>query len=117
LPGEWSKAGCDEEEPGQEFTTVIGRTAELSRLVGEIKKDRAGIEHARFLSARAVGVDDRRHLAVRIDLPERGLVLLPFARIHGDNFVWQSCLFEKERDFQGIWRWVVVEPDHLGFSP
>ena len=65
LAGERAEAGRDEKQPGQQFRPVFGRTAELAGLVGEVKQDRAGIEHPRLFAARTVGVDDRRHLAVR----------------------------------------------------
>jgi hypothetical protein len=40
-------------------------------------------------------------------------MLLALAGIDGTHFVFQSALFEKERDLGGIRRWVKVETDHV----
>ena len=40
---------------------------ELASLLREVDQDGGRVEDAHFLSAWAVGVDDRRHLTVRID--------------------------------------------------
>src|ERR1700728_847056 len=95
LAGERGEAGRDEEEPGQELRSVIRRTAELAGLVGEVEQDRVGIEYTRLFTARAVGVDDRWHLAVRIDFPEGRLVLLALARVDRENLVWQTRILSE----------------------
>src|SRR5271168_5559052 len=41
-------------------------------------------------------------------------MLLAFACVDRHHFVWQTCLLEKERDFQRVRRRVVVKADHLG---
>src|ERR1700722_19284787 len=41
-------------------------------------------------------------------------MLLAFACVDRHYFVWQTCLLEKERDFQWVRRRVVVKADHLG---
>src|ERR1700677_1809071 len=64
LARERAEAGRDEEEPGHELWPIFGRTTELAGLVAKVEKDRAGIEHTRLFTARAVGVDDRWHFAV-----------------------------------------------------
>ena len=43
-------------------------------------------------------------------------MLLTFARVYGDDFIWQTRLFEKERDFRRVRGRVVVKTDHLVLS-
>ena len=93
-----------------------GRSAGVPRnlpgLLGEVDQDGGRIEDARFLAARAVGVDDRRHLAVRVDGPEGGRVLLALAGIDGDGLVGQAGLLQEERDLRGVRCRVKIEADH-----
>ena len=84
----------------------------LPGLLGEVEQDGGGIEDARLLAARPVGVDDRRHLAVRVDRPEGRRVLLALAGVDRDRLVGQARLFQEERDLRGVRRRVEIEADH-----
>ena len=91
-----------------------GFAEELAGLLGEIEQDCRGIENARFLAARPIRVDDRRHLAVRVDRPERGRVLLALARVDRDDLVGEAGFFKEERDLGGVRSRVEIETDHNG---
>ena len=69
-------------------------------------------EHPRLAPARPLGVDDRRHLAVRIDGAEGRRVLLALGRIDGHDFVGRAEFLEQQRDLGGIGRGVEIEADH-----
>src|ERR687892_870879 len=112
LAGERADAGRDEQEPGQELRPVFRRTEELAALVREIEQDGRGIEDPRLLAAWAFGVDDRRHLAVRVDGAEGRRVLLALAGVDRDRLVGQARLFEEERDLGRVRGRVEIEADH-----
>ena len=103
--------GRDEEEPRQEFRPIGRRADEASGLLAEVEQDRARIEHPRLAAARPLGVDDRRHLAVRVDGAKGGRVLLALGRVDGNDFVRQAELLEHQRDLGRIGRRVEIEAD------
>ena len=112
LAGEGTQAAGDEEEPRQELW-LVGRSAdEAPGFFAEIEQDGARIEHPRLDPARPFGVDDRGHLAVRIDGAKSGRVLLALARIDRDDFVGEAELLQQERDLGGIGGGVEIEADH-----
>src|SRR5918996_837179 len=112
LAGERADAGRDEQEPGQELRPVFRRTEELAGLVREIEQDGRGIEDPRLLAAWAFDIDDRRHLAVRVDGAEGRRVLLALAGVDRDRLVGQARLFEEERDLGRVRGRVEIEADH-----
>ena len=73
-------------------------------------------EHPRLAPARPLGVDDRRHLAVRIDGAKGGRVLLALGRIDGNGLIRQAEFLEHERDLGRIRREVEIEADQRGSS-
>ena len=85
LAGERAEARGDEQQPGQQLGPVLRRAEELAGLLGEIDQDGGGIEHPRLLAAGPVRIDDRRHLAVRVDRAEGGRVLLALAGVDRDR--------------------------------
>jgi hypothetical protein len=54
---------------------------ELSGLLGQVLQDCAGLEQAERLVAGAIGIDDRRNLAVRIEREKFGGLLVVLAEI------------------------------------
>jgi hypothetical protein len=85
----------------------------ISGLVGQIEQDRTGIENARLSAAWTFGINDRRHLAVRIDLSEGGQVLLALARVDRHHLIGQASLFEEEGNFGRVRRRMEVKANHL----
>ena len=81
LSREWSNAGCDKEKPRQQLRPVRRRADQSSGLLSEIKQDRIGIENACFLAARPFGIDNGRHLPVRIDRTKFGRMLRALAGV------------------------------------
>src|ERR1700728_4426927 len=75
LTGIRTHSGSDEEQPRQQIGPVGGRPDEATRLFAEVEQDGARIEHPRLAPARSLGVNDRRHLAVRIDSAKGGRML------------------------------------------
>src|SRR6202042_3444622 len=68
--------------------------------------------HPCFLAAWALGVDDCRHLAVRVDRAEGRQVLLALARVDRHRLKGQAGFFEEQRDFRGVRRRMEIELDH-----
>ena len=58
------------------------------------------------------GVHDRRHLAVRIDRPEGGRVLLALAGVDRDQLVGKPRLLKEKRDLRGVGSRVKIEADY-----
>ncbi len=87
LAGERAEARGDEHQPGEQLRPIRRRAQEPACLLGEIEQDRIGIEHPRRLAAGPFGVDDRRHLAVRIDGAEFRLVLLALGGVHRHDLI------------------------------
>src|SRR5208282_6592474 len=83
------------------LTAQIGGP-ELAGLLAEIDQNRAGLEYADRRAARALGVDDRRDLAVRTDFDEGGGELLTFADVHGLDGVGQAHLLQSNADLAAV---------------
>ena len=119
LAGKWTQTGSDEEQPGEELGPILRFADELAGLFGQIDQDRRRIENPRFYATRSVGIDDHRHLAVRVDGAKSWRVLFTLAGVDRDHLVGQPRLFQKERDLCGIGRRMEIEVDHevsRGFS-
>src|SRR6202044_1720739 len=87
LAGEGTHAAGDEEEPRQEFW-LVGRSAdEAPGFFAETIIGGARIEPPRLFPPRSLGVEDRGHLALRIDGAKSGRMLLALARIVRGDFV------------------------------
>ena len=95
----------------------VGRH-QLAGLVGEIEQDRAGLEQAERLAARAVGIDDRRDLAVRVERQEFRRPGLVLADVDQMRLVGQADLLERDRDLHAVRRRQRIELDAVGvFRP
>jgi hypothetical protein len=86
---------------------------EFLRLVRQIKKDRARLEHRdRRPAANRRVVDHGGNAVVRRDREELALELLALADIDRHDLVRQPDLFQKNRDLVPVRRGPVVQVDH-----
>jgi hypothetical protein len=102
LAGERAEARGDKQQPGKQFRPVLGLAEELAGLLSEIEQDRRGIKDACLLAAGSIRIDDCRYLAVRVDRPESGRVLLALAGVDRDDLVGEAGLFKEECDLRGV---------------
>ena len=87
---------------------------ELAGLAPEILQDGAGFEDRDRPSARAVGIDDRRHAVVGGDFEESGLELLALADIHRLQDVGELHLLQRDADLLAVGGRPVIKLDGLG---
>src|SRR5581483_4311125 len=85
---------------------------EAAGFFGEIKQDRARLEHRIGLSAGALVVDDDGNLAVRIELFELRLVLLALPHVDGLDGVGEAKLLEQDEDLLHVRTGEGVKVDH-----
>src|SRR6202044_554292 len=107
-----ANSGGDEEEPRQKLGSIGRSSDEAPRLFAEIEQDGARIEHPRLTPAWPLAVDDRRHLAVRIDGAKGGRVLLALGGVDRNSLIRLAKLLEHQRDLHRIGREVEIEADH-----
>jgi hypothetical protein len=104
-----------EEHPGQGLV-ALGRILgqELAGLLRQIDQDRAGLEQAERLSARAVRIDDGGDLAVGVQRQEfrrPGLVLADVDRM---RLIRQADLLQHDRHLDPVRRGQAVELQPVG---
>src|SRR5580704_19520643 len=92
-----ANSGGDEEEPRQKFRSIGRSSDEAPGLFAEIEQDRARIEHPRLAPARPLTVDDRRHLAVRIDGAKGVRMLFALGRVDRNRLIRLAKLLETPR--------------------
>jgi hypothetical protein len=81
----------------------IGRQ-KLAGLVSEILQDRAGLEQRQRLAAGPVRIENRRDLAVRIQLHEFRRLLVVLVEVDQMQLEGQSYLFQHDRDLDAVSR-------------
>src|SRR5262245_27759415 len=77
---------------------------ELARLVCEIKEDCPGFEQPKWESTGPVRIDDRRNLAVGIERPKFGRLLVVLAEVNYVRLIGQPDLFQHDRHLHAIRR-------------
>jgi hypothetical protein len=87
---------------------------QLAGLVGEIQQDRAGFEQRERLAVRAVRIDDRGDLVVRVQRQERGRELVVGVEAHEMRLVGQAGFLEHDRHLDAVRRRQRVELDAVG---
>src|SRR5262249_3390427 len=80
----------------------------------EIEQDRARFEHRdRRAATCGLVVNDGGNAVVGRELKERALKLFSLANVHGEDFIRQSGLFEKDRHLVAVGRRPVMHVDHV----
>ena len=87
---------------------------QLAGLLGEIEQDRAGFEQAERLAAGAVGIEDRRDLAVRIERQEFRRLLVVLAEVDQMRLVGQPGLLQHDRHLHAVGRRQRIELEAVG---
>src|SRR5690606_16976738 len=75
---------------------------QLAGFLRQINQDGAGLEQRQRFSARAVGIDDRRNLVVRVQREKFGGLLIVGLEIHPMRFVGQPDLLEHDRYLDAV---------------
>src|SRR6266851_5095114 len=106
LAGHWPEPAHLPHQPFEHrhLAPHVALRPELAGLLAEIDQDRARLEDADRLAARALAVDDRRDLAVRADLDEVGLELVALADIDRVDRIGQRHFFERDADLAAVRR-------------
>jgi len=102
LTREGTKAGGNEEQPGEQFRPVLRPAEELASLFGQVEQDRRRVENPRLLATGTVGIDDRRNLAVGVDRAEGARVLLALAGVDRNRLKGQAGLLKEKGDLRGV---------------
>src|SRR5208282_5076783 len=115
LPEHRSNSGHLEHQPLHDVVARAGlRRHELTGLLRQVEKDRAGLKERKRLPAWTVMVDYRGHPVVRADLEELGRELLALADIHRNDSVIEPGLLEKNRNLVSVRCRPIVQIDHFG---
>jgi hypothetical protein len=91
---------------------AVASRQEAAGLAGEVDQDGAGFHHLDGLAVGAVGVDDGRDLAVRVDGDEGRRELLALRDIHLVHPVGQLAFLQHDGNLAAVGRAPCVQFDH-----